>query len=244
MSEFAPPKYQKFLSYLIGWLCVLGWQSGAAAGSFVAGTQIQGLLVLNYPNYVYESYHGTLLMIAIALFAVFFNTVMARKLPLIEGLILIVHIGAFIGIIVTLWVLAPRRDAAFVFTQFSNNGWSSLGLSSLAGATAAISPFLGADGAVHMSEGACNLLINEDGDGVEVVILATRHLLSRCSLCSDKNHRSSLYVKRCQRVPLRDRKTDIEPLAELRDASKTVPRSMIWSTIFNGTLCWVTVITM
>lgn len=153
VSEFAPPKYQKFLSYLIGWLCVLGWQSGAAAGSFVAGTQIQGLLVLNYPNYNYESYHGTLLMIGIGLFAVFFNTVMARKLPLIEGLILIIHIGAFIGIIVTLWVLAPRRDAAFVFSQFNNDGWSSLGLSSLAGATAAISPFLGADGAVHMAEG-------------------------------------------------------------------------------------------
>jgi amino acid permease len=30
VPEFAPRKHQKFLSYVIGWLCVLGWQTGAA----------------------------------------------------------------------------------------------------------------------------------------------------------------------------------------------------------------------
>lgn len=102
----------------MGWICVLGWQTGAAAGAFLTGTMIQGLLVLNYPTYVYESWHGTLLMIAMGLFSVFFNTVLARKLPMIEGLVLMVHIGAFFGIIVTLWVLAPRADVSlFLYSQ-------------------------------------------------------------------------------------------------------------------------------
>lgn len=89
---------------------MLAWQTNAAAGSFITGTVIQGLLVLNYPAYVYENWHGTLLMIAMGLFSVFFNTVLARKLPMIEGLVLLIHIGAFFGIVVTLWVLAPRAD--------------------------------------------------------------------------------------------------------------------------------------
>lgn len=111
MSEFAPRHIQKPLSYMMGWICVLGWQTGAAAGSFLTGTMIQGLLVLNYPStYTYESWHGTLLMIAMGLFSVFFNTVLARKLPMIEALVLLIHIGAFFGILVTLWVLAPRAD--------------------------------------------------------------------------------------------------------------------------------------
>lgn len=68
VSEFAPRKYQKFLSYLMGWLCVLGWQTGPASTAYVTGTNIQGLLVLNYPEYVAEKWHGTLLTIAISAF--------------------------------------------------------------------------------------------------------------------------------------------------------------------------------
>ena len=48
ISEFAPRSLQKQLSYLIGWLCVLGWQTGSCIGCFLAGTQIQGLIVLNH----------------------------------------------------------------------------------------------------------------------------------------------------------------------------------------------------
>lgn len=92
-------------------------------------------------------------MIAISLFAVFFNTVLARKLPLLEGIILVVHICAFVGIIVTLWVLAPRSVAAEVFGGFTDAGWHSLGGSTLIGITAGILPLVGADAAVHMSEG-------------------------------------------------------------------------------------------
>ncbi|KAI0126747.1 amino acid/polyamine transporter I [Xylariales sp. AK1849] len=182
VSEFAPRKHQRFLSYIMGWLCVLGWQTSCASTAYVAGTQIQGLVVLNYPNYVYEAWHGTLLTIAIAGFAVFFNIALARKLPLIEAIILVIHVFAFFGIIVALWVLAPKSTAKEVFTTFSDPGWGSLGASALIGITASILPLLGADAAVHMSE-------------------------------------------------------------ELRDAGRTLPRTMIATTVLNGAFGWVMVIT-
>lgn len=137
----------------MGWLCVLGWQTMAASAAFLCGTQIQGLIVLNNPNYTYEAWHGTLLTIAVAAFAVLFNTALAKHLPAVEGLILVIHVFSWVGIIVSLWVLAPMVDAKTVFTTFSDNGgWGSLGGSSLVGITASLMPLLGADAAVHMSE--------------------------------------------------------------------------------------------
>lgn len=150
----------------------MGWQTGIASVAFLAGTQIQGLLVLNLETYVFERWHGTLLVIAVSCFSVIFNTVAAKQLPMVEGLVLILHLFGFFAILIPLWVLAPRNSASVVFTQFSNNGgWSNLGLSCLVGmlspvftllgwllaswaknATANIFP--GADSATHM----CNSL--------------------------------------------------------------------------------------
>lgn len=168
----------------MGWMAIMGWQALAASTAFVSGTQIQGLLILSYPDtYGPEPYHGTLLAMAIAAFSVFFNTVLSRKLPMIEGIVLIIHLFAFVGILVTLWVLAPRGDPAVVFTEFTDGGgWGSAGASTIVGLLAGALPLLGADAAVHMSE-------------------------------------------------------------ELYDASRTLPKTMILSTIVNGGMGFLMVIT-
>ncbi|KAJ9414804.1 amino acid/polyamine transporter I [Fusarium oxysporum] len=157
VSEFAPSQYQKPISYLMGWMCVLGWQTSCASSAFITGTQIQGLIVLNNPNYVPKPWHGTLLTIAIAAFSVLFNIYVARKLPLIEAIVLVIHFS-------------------------DGGGWNSIGGSTLVGILAGVLPLLGADAAVHMSE-------------------------------------------------------------ELHDASRTLPRSMIMTTLFNGGFGWIMVIT-
>jgi len=73
----------------------------------MVGTIIQGLIVLNVTDYVWHSWHGTLLTIAVVVFAILFNTVLAARLPLIEGTVLILHLAGFFAIIVPLWVMAP-----------------------------------------------------------------------------------------------------------------------------------------
>lgn len=120
----------------------------------MSGTLIQGLIALNYPDtYTPQGWHGTLLTIAVAAFSVLFNTFLARKLPIIESCILVIHVFAFFGILVTLWVLSPRLDAGTVFGEFRDGGgWGSTGASTLVGITSGIFPLLGADSAVHMSE--------------------------------------------------------------------------------------------
>ncbi|KAL1583342.1 hypothetical protein WHR41_08002 [Cladosporium halotolerans] len=57
VSELAPPKWQKFLSYVTGWLITLGWQTFLAGVSFSVAGLILGLAVLGSPEYVIQPWH-------------------------------------------------------------------------------------------------------------------------------------------------------------------------------------------
>ncbi|KAL2432618.1 hypothetical protein ABEF95_014048 [Exophiala dermatitidis] len=153
VSELSPKSTQKFLSYIVGWLSAIGWQAGYASITFIAGTLIQGLIVLNDESYVFKRWHGTLLVIAITALSIVFNSFLAKHLPLVETLVLVLHILGFVGVLITLWVMAPRNSTDAVFTDFVNSGgWVSTGLSVMVGMLTAVYGMLGADSAVHMSE--------------------------------------------------------------------------------------------
>lgn len=105
---------------------------------------IQGLAVLNYPDYSYERWHGTLIFYAIMLLATIFNTVLASQLPLIESTILVIHIIGFFALLIPLVVLAPHGTAHDVFAQFLNGGgYKTQGLSFFVGVTGAVFAFVG-----------------------------------------------------------------------------------------------------
>lgn len=88
------------------------------------------------------------------LFAVFFNTVLAHRLPLVEGLILFIHVFGFIGIFVTLLALSPKAPHQAVWSTFYDPGWNNAGLSTLIGGlVAATAPLLGADAAGKSAHG-------------------------------------------------------------------------------------------
>lgn len=127
-----------------GWVTVIGWQAGTASATFLAGTMVQGLLVLNYPSYVFERWHGTLLLYAVVLFALFVNTFLASQLPTIEGMILIVHIAGFFGVLIPLVYFAPHGSPTDVFGTFLDQGnWNSIGLAFFIGLVTSIFSFIG-----------------------------------------------------------------------------------------------------
>ncbi|GIJ90310.1 hypothetical protein Asppvi_009264 [Aspergillus pseudoviridinutans] len=113
-----------------------------------------GVVAINYPEtYTYEPWHVTLLVIAVALIALLFNTLLAQKLPLIEGIILVIHCFGFFGILIPLWVLSPRPAASEVFGSIEDRGgWGNNGLACLVGLVGPIYALIGPDSAVHMSE--------------------------------------------------------------------------------------------
>jgi choline transport protein len=74
------------------------------------------------------------MIIVVAAVAILFNTFFAKKLPLIEGIILIIHVFGFFGILIPLWALSPRQPAQAVFTEFTNAyAWPSQGVACLVG---------------------------------------------------------------------------------------------------------------
>lgn len=159
VSEYAPPSCQRFLSYLTGWLSVLGWQAAFASVCFLTGTLIQGLLVTVYSDpaadytYTSERWHGTLLTIAIAMVATIPNGWRTHWLASLERLLLFIHIFGFFAILITLWVTADRASSDEVFLTFTNTGgWSSIGLACLVGQLTPIFSFIGPDAATHMAE--------------------------------------------------------------------------------------------
>jgi amino acid transporter len=144
VSEFAPPKYQKFLSYVTGWMSTLSWQAGNASGSFLTGTIIQALLVVNYPDYSPENWQGTLFVFAMVLILYIVNIWGAQLWPKIQNALMVMHVVAFLVVIIVLWVMAPHQDASNVFTGFTNEGgWGSMGLSLMVGQITAIYALLG-----------------------------------------------------------------------------------------------------
>jgi hypothetical protein len=64
---------------------------------------VQGLIILNKSDYVPEAWHAVLLTFATVSIAVLFNTLLAKKLPLVEGLVLILHVSGFFAILIPLW---------------------------------------------------------------------------------------------------------------------------------------------
>ncbi|KAK5203633.1 hypothetical protein LTR41_010660 [Exophiala xenobiotica] len=183
VSEFAPPRVQQPLSYFVGWLGVLGYQVGTTIGAFVAATMIQGLIILNYPNYDPERWHGTLMAMAITLCVALFNIFLAKHLPLVEGIILVVHIIGFFAILVPQWVLGPRTPSSDVWTSFVDGGsWGSNGVACLVGMITNVGALVGGDAAAHMAE-------------------------------------------------------------EVKNASKTLPRAMIWTIVVNGALGFLMLVT-
>ena len=50
------------------------------------------------------------------------NTFVARKLPLVEGTLAVLHFAGLFVVIIVLWTLAPRNNAHDAFLQLTNNG--------------------------------------------------------------------------------------------------------------------------
>ena len=121
--------------------------------AFAAAQQLLGVIVLAAPDYTIQGWHGTLITIAIVLLAIFFNTVLVRKLPLTEGLIMILHTFGFFAVVIVLWVMGPLSDAHTVFTQFEDNaGWGSKFGACLVGIIGPMIILTGGDSACHLSE--------------------------------------------------------------------------------------------
>lgn len=153
----SPPSMKKFLSYvtgivltfdtsnyskhradnriIIGWVTVLGWQAVNISNAFLNALLILGTIALTHPNYVPQPWHQMLTTWGVLLFAFAVNVVSSKFLARFEGLILLIHLAGFFGVLVPLVYFGPHGDASVFTTFYNGGGWSSNALSFLVGYT-------------------------------------------------------------------------------------------------------------
>jgi choline transport protein len=144
---------RKILSYLVGWLCALGWQSYVPGAGNICGSAIQGFAVVANSSYVPKTWQLVLLTIFICSFAILFNIFLARRLPGIEAAVFTTYILCFVAFFIVLLAMGPRSSAKEIFTDFQDNaGWGSIGTACFVGVSGPVITLIGADSSVHMAE--------------------------------------------------------------------------------------------
>ena len=148
-----------------GWLTSIAWIAVLATGSVFVGTIWQGLIILDNDNYQPQKWQGTLLCWAVLAVAVFINTVVSGLLPMIEGIILVLHVLGFVAVIVPLVYLSPHGSAASVFkTVLNEGGWPTQGISYCVGFIGNVATFVGGyrihDTPLHLSVSRRLLMID------------------------------------------------------------------------------------
>lgn len=158
----APPKYKQVCSYIVGWLTTLAWIATVATETLFAGLILQGIIILDRPDYDAKMWQGTLFTWFVILGCIFVNAVIPAWLPRFEILILVFHIAGFIAILTTLWVMTPNIGSAdFVWkTALNEGGWPTQGLSYCVGFLGNVATFVGADASVHLAEEVSNAAVN------------------------------------------------------------------------------------
>ena len=153
-SEFAPPRIQKFSSYISGWLSSLSWLVGVASAMFLAGNLIPALISMAHPNFQPKVWQGYLFVVAICTTCFLINGFLAKHIPLLEGFVLCFTVLAFVSIVIVLLVLSPKLTGSEVFQTFTPS--SQLGtdgtLSLISAQVLLFYSFLGSDSTAHMAE--------------------------------------------------------------------------------------------
>jgi len=162
VSEFSPPSIQKPLSYFTGWMSTLSWQAGTASGPFLVGTLIQASVIAMYPGYEPTAWQGTLMVIGVTVVVWAANIWGSSGMPVLQNLMLGVHVMGFVAVVVVFWVLSPRADARVTFLDFRNEGgWETAGLAVMVGQISAIYACI-----CEFCCWSCLLVMGADMDGI------------------------------------------------------------------------------
>ncbi|KAI1414623.1 amino acid transporter [Hypoxylon sp. FL1857] len=153
VAMMSPKSCSNFLSYFTAWITTLAWQTTTIMVNYINATLLQGIVVLARPIYVALPWHTVLIIWAFSLFTAILNSFTNKVLAKLEGLILVLHLAGFFGVLIPMVYLAPHNTPSSVFTSFRNDGqWPSQTLAFFIAFPSLATSLLGVDCAVHMSE--------------------------------------------------------------------------------------------
>lgn len=134
-------------------MSTLGWLASVASSVYVCATQIQAIVNVTRPDVGFTNWQITLIMLALVVITIVFNTWGSPFFPQLETASLFGHIAGFFVVLIPLWVLCDIKSADVVFTSFTDqSGWNNMGMAYLTCQIYVMYCNLGSDSVVHISE--------------------------------------------------------------------------------------------
>ncbi len=154
VAALSPLKWRRLLSWIAAWATLWSWILSALVGIFANAQQLQAYVILFVPDYTYQRWHTTLIVIGLT--TVFFgiNVLGSRWLHRLTFLGIVLHIAGYVTIIVyLLYKVHPKNSASYVFSNLTNgSGWKSDGIAWSIGLMSSAVAFINWDSATHMAE--------------------------------------------------------------------------------------------
>lgn len=136
-----------------GWITVFAWIVSIGPALILLATMIQALVEFHNASYVFQTWHTTLLMIALIILAVICNVYFRRIVSILETVGGVCHVLFFVIIVAVLTTFAEKSDPAWVFGKVISgvSGWESPGLCWHIGVAPIVLGLVCCDGVTHMS---------------------------------------------------------------------------------------------
>ncbi|KAH7268944.1 amino acid/polyamine transporter I [Fusarium solani] len=151
-KNLAPARVRRFLSYLVGWLVLVGDLAASSSCAMNNAQMISAIVQLTHPEFQMTRWSTWLMYIANIVLSVLF-TFSQRHLPLISTVGGFITLGGGIAWAMSFLTLSPKQSASFVFTRFMNNsGYASSGWVGIMSFYAPAYALYGTDGILHISE--------------------------------------------------------------------------------------------
>jgi len=141
------------LSFSIGYLLVLGWQTWLCSCAVIVANLISYCILLYHPD---SATFGGLpfrsgLAIIVLLADGLFNLYCTKRFHKVESAMVILSFVSWFVIVVVLWLTSPRGSPSDVLFTFEDGGnWGSTLTASMVGIITSWGTVLGYDSSVHM----------------------------------------------------------------------------------------------
>lgn len=140
------------MSYAAGWMSSLGWVASYAGGIYSCAQLLQVAVNLVWADNVMTGWQIFLVVLALMVVTIVFNTLGAGILPALEVASLVGHTVGLVVFVGVFWAMCrPLNGAREVFAGFENNsGWRDYGAACLVTQVSIIWSMLGSDTIVHI----------------------------------------------------------------------------------------------
>ncbi|MCJ1455526.1 hypothetical protein MMC28_005881 [Mycoblastus sanguinarius] len=153
VAVLAPPKIARGMSWVTGWLMLVGILAMGATNNFIGANFLLGQATLSFPSYTIERWHTVLLAYLIAILSTCVNIYGPHLLDRISRFILIWNIMSFVVIVVTILATNDHKQpASFVFHDFQNFTGFSTGFAAILGLLQSSFGMCCYDAPAHMTE--------------------------------------------------------------------------------------------